>query len=118
MALLGTLAATTALTLPARAEEETQAGDPLRAETETEANDAIRTQAETEAVDPMRADEVMVVHAARASRVRSTIPAATTVLDGQDLDRSISTSLDDALRFVPSLQPVSYTHLTLPTITE
>ena len=104
MALLGTLAATTALTLPARAEEETQAGDPLRAETETEANDAIRTQAETEAVDPMRADEVMVVHAARASRVRSTIPAATTVLDGQDLDRSISTSLDDALRFVPSLQ--------------
>jgi len=48
--------------------------------------------------------EEMIVTGSRVPRSRSTIPNFTTVLDGDDLDKSISTSLDDALRFVPGLQ--------------
>ncbi len=48
--------------------------------------------------------EEMIITGSQAPRNRSTIPNFTTVLEGDDLDRSISTSLDDALRFVPSLQ--------------
>lgn len=48
--------------------------------------------------------EVMIVTGTPAPRAASTIPQFTTVIEGETLDRSISTSLDDALRFVPSLQ--------------
>lgn len=48
--------------------------------------------------------EEMVVTGSRSPRGRSTLPNSTTVLTGEELDSSISTSLDDALRFVPGLQ--------------
>lgn len=48
--------------------------------------------------------EEMVVRAARTPDIRSTLPVSTTVLDGERLDDSISVTLADTLRFVPSLQ--------------
>ncbi len=54
--------------------------------------------------DVATATEEMIVSGSRAPQRRSSIPNFTTVLDGDDLDASISTSLDDALRFVPGLQ--------------
>jgi vitamin B12 transporter len=50
--------------------------------------------------------EQMIVSASRAPRAGATIPSFTTVLEGEDLDGSVSTSLADALRFVPGLQLV------------
>lgn len=51
-----------------------------------------------------REPEEMIVTGTIAPQPKSTIPNFTTVLAGDDLDKSISTTLDDALRFVPSLQ--------------
>jgi iron complex outermembrane receptor protein/vitamin B12 transporter len=48
--------------------------------------------------------EEMVVTGSRTPRDRTTLPNSTTVLTGEELDSSISTSLDDALRFAPGLQ--------------
>ncbi|MEM9176231.1 MAG: TonB-dependent receptor, partial [Myxococcota bacterium] len=48
--------------------------------------------------------EEMVVSATPAPRPAATIPNATTVLDGEALEASLSLSLDDALRYVPGLQ--------------
>lgn len=48
--------------------------------------------------------EVMLVTGSYAPRPAATIPNATTVLEGDALDDTISVSLDDALRFVPGLQ--------------
>ena len=48
--------------------------------------------------------EEMIVSATRAPRPAGTIPNATTVLEGDALEASLSLSLDDALRFVPGLQ--------------
>ena len=42
--------------------------------------------------------------ASRAPRSRAVIPNATTVLDGDRIEESLSLSLDDALRYVPGLQ--------------
>ena len=50
------------------------------------------------------AAEEMIVSAARSERPLSSIPRFTTVLEGDDLESSVSTSLADALRFVPGLQ--------------
>ncbi len=48
--------------------------------------------------------EVMVVSGSYAPQSAATIPIATTTIDGEVLDRTISLSLADALRFVPGLQ--------------
>jgi len=48
--------------------------------------------------------EEMIVSATRAPRPAGTIPNASTVLEGDALEESLSLSLDDALRFVPGLQ--------------
>ena len=48
--------------------------------------------------------EEMIVSATRTPRSRGSVPNFTTVLEGKDLDTSVSTSLVDALRFVPGLQ--------------
>ncbi len=50
------------------------------------------------------ATEVMVVTGAYTPHPDTTIPISVTTLDGAELDRSISLSLEDALRFVPGLQ--------------
>ncbi|MCA9505670.1 MAG: TonB-dependent receptor [Spirochaetaceae bacterium] len=61
---------------------------------ETPAGDAAAT----------RPVEVLVVTAARAPRPLADVPNATSVLDAAMLETTISTSVDDALRFVPGLQ--------------
>ena len=48
--------------------------------------------------------EEMIVSGTRAPRPAATIPNATTVLEGEALEDSLSLSLDDALRYVPGLQ--------------
>jgi outer membrane cobalamin receptor len=48
--------------------------------------------------------EEMIVSATRTPRTRGSIPSFTTVLDGDDLAVSVSTSLADELRFVTGLQ--------------
>jgi len=48
--------------------------------------------------------EEMIVSASRTPRARDRVPTSTTVLKGRELEASVSTSLADALRFVPSLQ--------------
>ena len=48
--------------------------------------------------------EEMIVTGSRLPRVAATQPSFASVLEGEELDTSISTSLDDALRFVPGLQ--------------
>ena len=48
-------------------------------------------------------DEI-IVSASHGPRKRSAVPSLTTVLDGEDLETGISTSVADALRFVPGLQ--------------
>lgn len=48
--------------------------------------------------------EEMIVTGSRLPRVAATQPSFASVLEGEDLDTSISLSLDDALRFVPGLQ--------------
>ena len=53
--------------------------------------------------DFARAEE-MVVSGTPAPRPAATIPNATTILEGEDLEASLSLSLDDALRYVPGLQ--------------
>jgi vitamin B12 transporter len=58
-------------------------------------------QAESTAFDGA---EEMIVSATRTPRSRGSVPNFTTVLEGKDLDTSVSTSLVDALRFVPGLQ--------------
>ncbi len=45
----------------------------------------------------------MIVSASRTPRARASLPRFTTVIDGEQLDATISTSLDDVFRFVPSL---------------
>jgi outer membrane cobalamin receptor len=54
-------------------------------------------QAESTAFDGA---EEMIVSATRTPRSRGSVPNFTTVLEGKDLDTSVSTSLVDALRFV------------------
>jgi len=49
-------------------------------------------------------DEEMLVTGSRSARPASSIPHAATVITGDELDQSISTSVADALRFVPGLQ--------------
>jgi iron complex outermembrane receptor protein/vitamin B12 transporter len=46
----------------------------------------------------------MIVSATRSPRTRSSLPAFTTVLEGDDLETSVSMGLADALRFTPGLQ--------------
>lgn len=58
-------------------------------------------QAESVAFD---AAEEMIVSATRTLQSRGSVPSFTSVLEGRDLDTSVSTSLVDALRFVPGLQ--------------
>ncbi len=64
--------------------------------------------AQTEGDDSPTGDrpetEEMIVTGSRLPRVAATQPSFASVLEGADLDTSISTSLDDALRFVPGLQ--------------
>ncbi len=50
--------------------------------------------------------EEMLVSASRAPVRRSAVPGYTAVITAQDLESSVSTSLSDALRFVPGLQVV------------
>jgi outer membrane cobalamin receptor len=50
------------------------------------------------------ADEEMVVSASRSPRRRTSVPSFSTVLEGADLESSVSTGLADALRFAPGLQ--------------
>lgn len=76
------LALATCLLVAVRAEAQTP-GDPDHAGTET---------------------EEMIVTGSRLPRTFAMQPSFTSVLEGSELDTSISTSLDDALRFVPGLQ--------------
>ena len=55
-------------------------------------------------IDERPEPEEMIVTASRLPRVAATQPSFASVLDGAELDTGISTSLDDALRFVPGLQ--------------
>lgn len=48
--------------------------------------------------------EEMLVSASRAPTRRAAVPGYTTVITAEDLESSVSTSLSDALRFVPGLQ--------------
>jgi vitamin B12 transporter len=48
--------------------------------------------------------EEMVVSAAHAPMLRGSVPRFTTVIEGKDLETTVSTSVADALRFVPGLQ--------------
>ena len=48
--------------------------------------------------------EIMTVTASRVPRARGTIPYAATILEGEDLDKTINRSVDDAFRFVPGLE--------------
>ena len=60
--------------------------------------------AHAEETDVQAGTEVFVVSGAHGPRSATTIPNATTILDGDAIDTTISTSLDDLLRFVPGLQ--------------
>jgi len=53
--------------------------------------------------EPRDEPEVMIVTGAYAPQPETTIPISVSVLEGEDLDESISLSLEDALRFVPGL---------------
>jgi len=76
------------------------AGAPISAATESEAPSE-STDAESTDFDGA---EEMIVSATRTPQSRGSVPSFTTVLEGKDLDTSVSTSLVDALRFVPGLQ--------------
>jgi vitamin B12 transporter len=66
-------------------------------------SEAPAESAQAESIDFDAAEE-MIVSATRTPRSRGSVPSFTTVLEGEDLDTSVSTSLVDALRFVPGLQ--------------
>lgn len=51
-----------------------------------------------------KSQDEIIVSASHTPRKRSAVPSLTTVLDGEDLESGISTSVADALRFVPGLQ--------------
>lgn len=50
--------------------------------------------------------EEMIVSASRSPRSRASVPSFSTVIEGEDLEKGVSTSLMDALRFVPGLRLV------------
>jgi len=58
----------------------------------------------TLAADEPSSPEVMTITASRVPRARAAIPYAATILEGEDLDHTISRSVEDALRFVPGLE--------------
>lgn len=58
----------------------------------------------TEEADAFEDAEEMVVSGTPAPRPAAMIPNATTILEGEALEASLSLSLDDALRYVPGLQ--------------